>query len=253
MMKKVMVIIVAILWVIVGIQYFGKLTNDDETLIIEAFNETNFEKRESHIEAYGKYEKEYLSLSAREDLLKNVATNLGIKGDYEIVNTQEEIYEEITLYKRAKYAEARIKLITIRNEEEKIENVVKFDQYLLVEIALYDSLEHAMAYKDKVDEIYEGYNIKVTPTINLKASYVGELSLEEKNKIADTFLNSIDATIVSEHRSSTLYTIYGYTDLIKESSISNNEKINVNIAMNYDEEEDNTFLYLSTPIISEDY
>ena len=56
MMKKVMVIIVAILWVIVGIQYFGKLTNDDETLIIEAFNETNFEKRESHIEAYGKYE-----------------------------------------------------------------------------------------------------------------------------------------------------------------------------------------------------
>lgn len=248
-----MIVIVIILWGIVGIQYLGNINGRDESRIIEAFHETEFKNGESHIGAYGKYEKGYLTPSNREELLKSLASELGIKINYDLTNKYEKNYEEICLEKQTKNVETKIRLITITGEKEKSENVVDLEQYLLVEISLYNSLEYAIPYKKKLEEIYNIYEIKAVPTINLKASYFGELNLEKRNKVADTFLESIDAVIVSEHRSDTLYTIYGYTNLIKESTLNKNKKINVNIAMNYNEEKNMTFLYLSTPIITEDY
>jgi hypothetical protein len=50
-----------------------------------------------------------------------------------------------------------------------------------------------------------------------------------------------------------LYVIYGYSKYISEYKKIGNQKINVSLAMNYNEEEQSTYIYLSTPLINEDY
>ena len=63
----------------------------------------------------------------------------------------------------------------------------------------------------------------------------------------------MDVTVVEENRSMDLYTICGYTPLLEEHVMQQGSPINLNLAMNYNEEEDRTYIYAAVPILSLDY
>ena len=79
------------------------------------------------------------------------------------------------------------------------------------------------------------------------------MTLSERNNMADLLLEQIEGKVVSEHRDEELFTIYAYTKLIKDYDMRSGEPVNINIAFNYDESQNLTNVYLSTPIIREDY
>ena len=83
--------------------------------------------------------------------------------------------------------------------------------------------------------------------------YEGNLTLEERNQIADEFLKEMGARVVSEHRDMQLYTIYGYTPDVKEYELQENQKVNLNFAMYYSQTEDKTYAYAAIPVIGLDY
>ena len=59
--------------------------------------------------------------------------------------------------------------------------------------------------------------------------------------------------MVVEQRGDELYTVYAYTGLINDYVKSEGNKINVNIAFNYNEKKNKTNLYVATPILNQDY
>lgn len=84
-------------------------------------------------------------------------------------------------------------------------------------------------------------------------TYDGKLSIEERNKITDRFVKDLQANVVVEQRGDELYTVYAYTGLINDYVKSEGNKINVNIAFNYNEKKNKTNLYVATPILNQDY
>lgn len=252
-MKKIFVAIVVILWIIAGFQYFNMRNQKNEEKIMEAFSKTEFSENESHVEAYGEYGGNYLSLSQRKELLKELGKKLGITDEYEITEKQEENYQEVALHKKARKADTILRFSTMEYREDSEEPVITSKQYVFIDITLYESLNSALAYKEVLNELLKEYQIYPQITVDLKGSYEGKLSLDEKDMVANRLLEILDAEIVSEYRTEELYTIYGYTSYVEEAIVNKNQKINVNVAINYDEAEEKTHLYLSSPVITGDY
>ena len=79
------------------------------------------------------------------------------------------------------------------------------------------------------------------------------LDIVERNKLADELLSELSAKVVAENRDADMFTIYGYSQGIKDYLEIGGNRINVNIAMNYDEINNTTNIFLSSPINSGSY
>lgn len=250
-MKKVMVVILALLWVSVGIEAYLRNNAKDESKIVEAFNQTNFVDTESVITAYGVYRGAYLDRQEAKELLASLAEKIGLDNSYTINETRNKTSGEITLTKTAKRAQTKMRFITY--EEQGEDNIIQAKQYLVMELTLYESADSALSYKNLFNHILQDYDFSKQFTVSLKGQYAGKLTLEERNVITDKLLKDIKADVVSERRSTDFYTIYAYTRLIDNYKEVSGEKINVSLAMNYNESENKTYLYLATPLIKDDF
>jgi hypothetical protein len=240
------------IWTFLGISYLREKNVTDDNRMVEAFSQTAFANEESVISIDGEYTGEYLATEGAKALLASIATELGIDNNYEIVQNRNEQKGELVLTKKAKRAQTTLKFITVESNS-KEDNIIDVTQYVSAEIDLYDTADCTLAYRNKLKDILERNQVAGDVTLSLKGKYPEELTLEEKNFLADDMLKKLDADVKTEQRSDDMYVIYGYSKYISEYKKIGNQKINVSLAMNYNEEEQSTYIYLSTPLINEDY
>lgn len=250
-MKKIMVFLIVAIWAFLGIGYIRDGKKVDENRIVEAFSKAAFSNEESTINVNGEYAGDYLSTEGAKALLAKIAKELGIDDNYEITQQREEQKGEVVLFKQAKRAQTTLKFFTYESDSQNHEIGVK--QYVTVELKLLDTADCALTYKNKLEDIIKNNQVNGEITVSMRGKYPEELNLEERNIIADDLLKKLDTDIKTEQRSDDMYVIYGYSKYINEYKKVGNQKINVSLAMNYNEEEEATYIYLSTPLINEDY
>lgn len=250
-MKKIMVFLIVAIWSFLGISYLREQRIVDDNKIVEAFSQPAFSNEESTISLDGEYSGEYLGTEQAKALLEQIAFDLGIDENFELTQNREDQRGEITLTKEAKRAKTTLKFITMENGVE--DNTLSVNQYVLAEIKLLDTADCALAYRNLLEEVLNNNQVTGEVTINLIGKYPEKLNVEERDVIANDLLEKLEADIITEQRSDDLYVIYGYSKYISEYKKVGNQKINVSLAMNYNEEDESTNVYLSTPLINEDY
>lgn len=250
-MRKFFLAFVTVLWILAGIQIVTSGNKEDEQKLVEAFSQLNYTAAQSCIEVSGSMDEDYMTVQEQEDFLKIVAEAIGIKQNYEISSRQEEGRQETTLYKEAAKAVSTIKVVTIENEVE--DNLIQTKQYFLMKMSLPDSVESAIIYKDMIQKALRDFAFSCDYNIMFEGQFSGRVSLEERNRITEQLLEEIEADVVSQNRTEELYTIYAYTQLVEDYSTVGSDRINVNLVMNYDENENITRIYLATPIMKQDY
>ena len=129
--------------------------------------------------------------------------------------------------------------------------------YIVVRLTIFEDMDSdILAYQERLENLLEELDIKqksMNTTLQFSGSYAGDLSLDEKNKIADEMIGNLEGKVVFESRENDLYTIYAYTGSIPEYITVDHNKINIQVAMSYDQSTDTTKVYLATPIISGDW
>lgn len=245
-MKKIWVAFIVLLWGVAGFQIIQGKAAAEENKIIQVFHTVGSEQKTSMVEYYGTYDNEYLPIKEREELLREIAKKLGITKGLETDRTSEEKRQEISLTKNAKHAVTTLRFIT--NEEGK-----ETKQYMIASIALDKDMESALAHKKKLEKILDDYTKDSRSSANVIGTYEGKLDLDERNEVVDGILGDMGAKIVTEHRDMQLYTIYAYTTYVSDYVMQEDQAVNVNIAMRYNEEEDKTYVYVATPVLGLDY
>lgn len=245
-MKKIWVAFIVLLWGVAGFQIIQGKAAAEENKIIQVFHTVGSEQKTSMVEYYGTYDNDYLPIEKRESLLRDIAQKLGITRGLETDRTYEEKRQEISLTKKAKHAVTTIRFIT--NEEGK-----EIKQYMIASITLDKDMESAQAHKKKLEKILDEYTKDSRSSANVIGTYDGKLDLDERNEVADGILGDMGARIVTEHRDMQLYTIYAYTTYVSDFVMQEDQAVNVNIAMRYNEEEDKTYVYVATPVLGLDY
>lgn len=251
-----------------------------------------WEELNTYIEGYGEFGVCYLSGQEKEKLVRDIAAAIGITSPFDIAttersrqadtadseNTQSAAYAQsakasgngpriegdvgaaavagtkiitTTLTKSSINGDVVVKSIT---DERRQEDGSFVDvQYVYVKITAYNNAACAGDYRELLEGLFDAMGIKGNVNVNLVGSLKGALNRDEKNALADELLYELDAKVATENRESDMFTVYAYSEEILPYITIGKTKINVNIAINYDEEKNRTNVYLASPVSSLDY
>jgi hypothetical protein len=251
MPKKHLLYIIFIVVFVFVYQYSGYYYLQGEDELIDAFNNTEFELKEGQLSVWGIYNKTYMTKDKRWDALENMARELSLEPGFDYEEVDEGSFKEVKLIKKSKYAETVIKLITM--EKELAENIKEAENYLVIDLTLYRDINSILHYKKIIQDLFASKDIKGHVSINITGEKEGILQEAEKLSVANELFGYVNAKKQEEFVTDTIYSIYGYSSLIDDYIISNNKKINVDLAFTYNAYENKTNLYLATPIITIPY
>lgn len=219
--------------------------------IIEAFGQVDTVAVESSIEGYGYFGHMELSDAKKSTMVTNIAKDLGITDGYNIIFDQGDSYGKCQLYKEGKYANTKIQLISMDTIDDSNQPIT--EQYILVNINLKNGNEGIKGVRKNLEDMYEA--IGVEPRINmcLSGTMEGMLDDEERDEIVKELLEDMDASLVYNYEVDGISSVYGYTKSENQYIYQMGKKVNVNLAITYDENAEKTFIKLATPFINESY
>lgn len=259
-MKRAMYAVI-VLWAVLTAVYMTNMGRADKVSISTAFTDSvdgeEWCELDTYIEGYGKFGVCYLTQEEKERLVENIASALGITSSYGLATVCEDEVNTTVLSKESVNGSVTIKAIT--QEQQGTENTDGLAgtqpqaQYVYVNITVYNNIDCALSYRELVEGMFDAMGIQGNVNMNLVGSLEGALNSTEKNELADGLLDRLGAKVVTENRDSDIFTIYAYSKGAGSYITIGGNKINMNIAIGYDEEQDRTKVYLASPINSLDY
>lgn len=248
---KLTLYIAMVLWVAVAAQILVNRMFQDDIQITEAFVKTNAEEMQSSIEIAGEYDAGFLSDQNKKDLICDLAAKIGLVIDKDISVWEEGTRSEYYFYKHAKNASSEIKLISVEQEEE---DAVKMRHYIIIRLSISDGIQSIDKYKIVLEETFKRLEVKDTQiTLKYEGNKVGNLSPEQKHEVAQLLVDDLQGEIALEYDEGDLYTVYAYTGMLKEYITSMDNKINIQIAISYNELTNKTKIELATPVLNDSW
>lgn len=231
------------LWIVTGTRMITEKIIYRKHNLKEAMAVAKPGSTEGTVTFTAKLEKEYLTQEDQKSLIRYVAENLGLVLTEEPEPLQDK--EGFVYRKSAKYADSIIKVIRRPETETNV-------YYLMVSIVLYDDDGDGVTYyRNRMTEIAKELELSQEQTaIQLLGRFRRGMTLAARDRLSDRILNKLGCEIVCENREESLYTIYAYTNGMDEYIVSAGERINVQLAMYYDEIKDETVLCVASPVIS---
>lgn len=248
-MQKIGMITAFVIWVFLAV----KLISDNSGEKIElasVFLEEDFSVTEADIRGFGEIGVTHMTEQEKNDVIEAFADALGLLPGYEFTDTETDKTSEKVLMKNAKSADIIIKLVSV---SEDMGLYIETTHYVDICLDLHENINCATTYRDLIQGVFDKQDIKGTVSINFRGMVEGSLNYAKKNEIANALLEKLDANVVSENRGSDIFTIYAYSDMIEDSVISAGKEININISEEYDEVNNITTIYFSTPFNNLDY
>lgn len=243
--------LIALVWLAVAAQLFINRGIQRRGDAVEAFSSSEVIPVEACISTYGDFGEMALTGETKDIMLRNLAKKLGITDGYEITASGGNSYQESTLTKNGKYGKTVIQIVSMDVNGE--EGVPVVQQTVLSDITIYEDLAYAMECKEQIEEIYREIGMEPNVNICLKGKVAGELSDSRCRELTEDILEKLNASVVQEIDNENYYCLYGYTDRFDRVIYQNGKKINVNLVITYNEEEDMSYLRLAVPYISQSF
>lgn len=245
--KSAMVIALVLWLVAAGRVLINEYRKSGKEEIITAFNSEAYTHMEAVISTYGKYGNINITDTAKKLVLEDMARQIGVE-DYSISDMVEGDTSTKVLCKDSVNGSVICKFITVGEIPE-----AECNQYISVEVRLNNAVSSAFAYEEKLKKLVDRLDMDSPVTVNLVGEIPGKLSDGMINILADTMVGQIDAKVVTDNRDEQLFTVYAYDEDIDNYIKMGKDKVNVNLSIAYDEQDNVTCVYLSTPISNLEY
>ena len=246
-LQKTAVVIAGILWLITAARVFWNTpqTGAQEN-VLSAFGSASYKEVCADISAYGKYGSMELTDTAKEIILEKAAEKIGINR-YTIEQTSRDNVETMQLSQNGENGSVLCRFITIHQEN------VEYEQYLYIGVTLKNTVDASFTYEKLIRQIMEEMQIDTEVNVNLKGQIHGALTDTQKEQFAQDMLDMMNAKLSVGRHMEDVYTVYAYNKGIKNYIMIGKDKVNVNICIGYDEEKNETTVYLATPMNMQDY
>lgn len=253
MNKKSKIYVLVLIWAAILLQLFiNSSINRESRMVEQAMSEGGDNIMEGCVKAYSYYSSDEFSEGARETIVKNVAKEIELVSGYEITHKNEGSNKVTTLSKLGQQADTTIKVITLKNTDEYDQSIT--ENYILTEITLKGSNATAIDdYKEKLTEIYESLGMEVSTNVYIKSQVKGQLSKTEMKQQTEKFMDNMDAKEIETMEFDDVTCVYGYCRNIDEYVYQNKNRVNVNIAFSYDEEQDVTYIHRAVPFVDKSF
>ncbi len=242
-------------FVLIAVKRESSPDSGDGDIVTAFATAGEFVSTKGTVSAYVNYGNEYLTDDDRKILVEKIAKAIGIEKDIELdIKRSNSNGSSVTATYSCigKNSRTDISIITIEDEK-KGNSIMSIEQYILVDISIDNSVESAVYYKECIDKYFKADGIDADITLSFKGSIEGTLSNNQKNEICENIINALDGELITGSRSEELYTVYAYSDSIREYVVNGTTKSNINVAITYDSKENLSWVYVATPILMESY
>lgn len=116
--------------------------------------------------------------------------------------------------------------------------------------------EHFLSNNDiiyRIENIFEKYENKVEFTSCIIGSFSGKFSEKDVEIKSIDAISKVNGKIVDVYKDEQLISYTAYTDSIDSNILAGHDKINLNLALRYSDFEDQTLIWIGTPIITSGY
>ncbi len=248
---RITLYIVVVLWVAVGAQLIMNSVFHDQVQITEAFVKSDTAKMQSTLQIVAQYNKERLTKAGREDIIYNLADSIGLVIDSDFKEWKDSSRNEYYYYKKAKKASTELKVSSV---EEKSSGNSQVKYYIIARITVTDSIGSIDKYKKELEKEMRLIGVKdLQTTMKYEGSKDGNLSKAQKHEISKNLVEDLQGKIAMEYDEGDVYTVYGYTGMLNEYVSSMGNKINIQIAITYNELTDKSTITLATPVLNDSY
>jgi hypothetical protein len=241
MTRGMRIYLVCLVWAAALVQLFVNSKIDyEKNMVQEALSTELSELCQGSVTAYGYYGDMNMTEEKRILIAKRLAEKLGVSENYVVESRSTEDGELSVLTKSGEQADTRIKVISLNTGETYLHTQIDFKG--TVSAAAYE-------YKSVLRELYSDVGVDASTNLYLVSQQKGRADEEEIQSLAEDFLESLDAEPVLETEIDGASFIYGYSSSIDEYVYQKDEKVNVNIAITYDEAEDVTYIHRGIPFV----
>lgn len=253
MNRRTKIYIFAVISAAIILQIFiNNSVNREKKMVEQVMSDELSTVCEGNVSAYAFYGNEELKPSVKELMVRKLARRIGVYTDYSISHKNDGYNETTILKKAGAYGDTEIRLITMGSEDTM--GNITYENYFMSNITLHESSTKEIYHcKKLLLNIYEQLGMEPVTNIYVGSSIKGKLSSDEINNEIKTFLDTMDAREVETINIDGVYCTYGYSRNIDTYAYQNGEKVNVNIAISYDEDTDITYIHKAIPFIDKSF
>lgn len=248
MMKKRGIMILLLL--ITFINYAGAeiLHKKDEALVLETFEKTESDFKSFNMSLNGEINNEFMKLNELEKMTEKYIHDLNFKENYREVIEEEHI-SKVSIYGQVGQSENITLIFYSYLDKKNDENLTT----IFIDINESKDYEEIEEITSKISKTLELYDIEARNTSCIVGVYEGKLGSEYKNEIIKDLTKQTDSKQVENLIEEELISYSLYSKYIKDYIYTGNNKMNLNIAIRYDEYRDQTNIFIASPIITTGY
>ena len=260
-MKKVILFVIIILCLIPVLTQATE-TKSQEEILYSVLENLEGKYVEGDISANGLLLENFLNIEELDNLGQKIVKSIGIVGKElkkETDNIGKEYYikEEINDegYKQLSYFgfDKNNNPLTIILSSYLTQDQTKGETYLYINLI---KKEHFLENNDiieKINNLFSQYEKNVEFTTCLIGSFNGKFNEKEIEKRSLEAIHSLNGKIVDIYKDEQLISYTAYTDYLDYNILAGEDRINLNIALRYNEYDNETLIWIGTPIITSGY
>ncbi len=248
---KVALYAAAVLWTAVITQLIINRMFQEDIQITEAFVKSDTEDMQSSLEIAAEYKGDFLSEDAKKNIIYDLADAIGLVIDDDVTIREDKTRSECSYFKQAKKASTELKVVSVE-QKENTSSTVK--NYIIVRLNVKEGIQSIDKFKVLLEKSLSDIGVKNQQvTMKYEGSRNGNLTKAKKQEIARTLVKDLQGEVALEYDEGDLYTVYAYTGMLKEYVQSMGNKINIQIAITYNELTNTTKITLATPMLNDSW
>jgi len=240
-----------IIFLIIGIVIAkNDIVVNKSDVILDVFSRYKFDVLQINTRATAIIAKKEMDFSEVQEIINQALETLEINGDVYIDKNQTEFE---TLYEVTRSADNIQTIINVKSVKAYENQKIKPSTTLTISIVLYNNENSIMYVQNKLKNVFNLFNVKPDINITMAGTYDKKITGKDSKKLVNRIVGSVKGEIIEEYETDRLYSVYGYTNLLSDSTKILEKKVNIHVATRYNEYEKKTYLYFASPVISVDY
>ena len=241
MNKKVKWYFISLVWVAVLLQLIVIVGTKNDGKVVQAFQSVDSVPVQSVITVTGTYKEYLVSKEAQKKLCSYIARGLDIQ-NYQVERTSADGQTTLVLTSANAACETRILLWEEAGR-----------QSVSTTITLKQRTDCVISVKERVQEVYHQLNMEPEIHFSMEGRLAGELDTQHRERIKEEMFRVLETQMVKQQECSDAFVYYGYSSVITDVRRMNGKKVNVQLVCSYDEEKEQTKLYLGVPLFQESF
>ena len=242
-------ILLAVVLLAVAAVFFGRLAGQvgresaPKDIISAVFLATGAEFSEMRLVGWSLYAEHFMRKEEMQAAAAAIAAQLMLT-DISEMSEEEEHWRSYTVRGKGTACEYQILLQTLPGEA-----------FLLVSCYAKDSLESFTVLNENLQLLVAQTARTEEGDVNslLIGSIEGRLSYAEAEKRSAAAFAAAGVRLIEKANESNYFSVTGYAEALSDFVVSGNNRVNIQIAFDYNERSDKTYVYLGHPLIFDDF